>query len=78
MAPNSSAFSVTSAPRSVRVETITTGMGRSRISFDQKVDAIHAGHFDIEGDDIRVQVANHFARHERVRTHQCIPCQAGG
>ena len=35
-APNSSAFRVTSAPRSVKVETITTGMGRRRIKRDRK------------------------------------------
>ena len=36
MAPNSSAFNVTSAPRSVSVDTITTGIGRRRISLDKK------------------------------------------
>src|SRR5213592_4088552 len=35
-APSSSARSVTSAPRSVSVETITTGIGRSRISLPRK------------------------------------------
>ena len=35
-APSSSARNVTSAPRSVKVETITTGMGRSRISLPRK------------------------------------------
>jgi hypothetical protein len=36
MAPSSSARSVTSAPRSVSVETITTGIGRRRISLARK------------------------------------------
>ncbi len=36
IAPSSSAFSVTSAPRSVSVDTITTGIGRRRISLDRK------------------------------------------
>jgi hypothetical protein len=35
-APSSSARSVTSAPRSVSVETITTGVGRRRISLPRK------------------------------------------
>ena len=35
-APSSSALSVTSAPRSVSVETITTGIGRRRIRRDRK------------------------------------------
>ena len=35
-APSSSALSVTSAPRSVSVDTITTGIGRRRISLDRK------------------------------------------
>ena len=36
MAPSSSARSVISPPRSVRDDTITTGMGRRRISFSRK------------------------------------------
>src|SRR5258706_295857 len=36
IAPNSSARKVTSAPRSVSVDTITTGVGRKRISFSRK------------------------------------------
>ena len=36
MAPSSSARSVTSAPRSVSIDTITTGVGRSRISLARK------------------------------------------
>ena len=36
MAPSSSARSVTSAPRSVSVDTITTGIGRRRISLERK------------------------------------------
>ena len=35
-APSSSARKVTSAPRSVNVETITTGIGRRRISRERK------------------------------------------
>ncbi len=36
MAPSSSARSVTSVPRSVSIDTITTGVGRSRISLARK------------------------------------------
>jgi hypothetical protein len=35
-APNSNALRVTSAPRSVSVDTITTGIGRSRMIFSRK------------------------------------------
>ena len=37
IAPSSSARSVTSAPRCVSEETITTGIGRSRIRFSRNV-----------------------------------------
>jgi hypothetical protein len=58
--------SVTSAPRSVSVETITTGIGRSRIRLGEEVDAVHARHLDVQRDDVRVEVADHLARHQRV------------
>ena len=32
----------------------------------QKIDAIHARHLDVQGDDIRIQFANHLARHQGV------------
>ena len=54
-APSSSARSVTSAPRSVSVETITTGIGRRRISSRQEVEAVHARHLDVERDHVGVE-----------------------
>ena len=53
-APSSSARSVTSAPRSVSVTTITTGIGRSRIRLEE-VEAVHARHLDVERDHVGVE-----------------------
>ena len=44
--------SVTSAPRSVSVETITTGIGRRRIRRDRK-SSPSMRHLDVERDDVR-------------------------
>ena len=65
MAPSSSARSVISPPRSVRDDTITTGMGRRRISF-QEVQPVHARHFDVQRQHIRVVALDQFARHQRI------------
>jgi hypothetical protein len=32
----------------------------------KELDAVHLGHFDIQRNDVRIQVSNHFARDQRV------------
>jgi hypothetical protein len=52
-APAASAAMEVCAPASTSVEQITTGVGRSAITFFRKGDAVHAWHFNVEHDHIR-------------------------
>ena len=51
-APASSAFMSVAEFSSVRLEHITTGMGRCAISFFEEGDAVHARHLHVERDDV--------------------------
>jgi hypothetical protein len=70
--------SVTSAPRSVSVDTITTGIGPQAHQLAQEVDAVHARHLDVQRDHVGVQLADHLARHVGVGrsrpTHSMSGC----
>jgi len=47
------------------VDTMTTGIGLSRISFSRNY-AVHTRHFHIQRQHIRIERADHLACHQRI------------
>jgi hypothetical protein len=65
-APSSSARNVTSEPRSVAVEIITTGVGLRPHQLVEELQPVHLRHLDVERDHVGIQLLDHVARLEGV------------